>query len=64
MTAPGIKVSGLRRDGMTVAGPAGISVAVLGAVSVRSVADALTGVHAAVSGGPTRRGLARVGTTR
>ena len=64
MTAPGIKVSGPRRGGMTVPAAAATSVAVLGVVSVRSVVAVLTGVHAAVSAGLTRRGLARVGTTR
>jgi hypothetical protein len=64
MTAPGIKVSDPRRDVMTVPAAAATSVAVLGVVSVRSGADVLTGVHAAVSAGLTRRGSARVGTTR
>ena len=40
------------------------SVAVLGVVSGLSVAAGLTGVHAAVSAGRTRRGLGRVGTIR
>jgi hypothetical protein len=64
MTGPGIRVSGLRRGGTTVAEPAGISVADLVVGTVLSVADGLTGVRAAVSDGRTRRGLARVGTTR